>query len=98
MRIIIESDEKSTITTPTSSSEPSPPAVIETLDAGPPSEALMGAMTDPSASLMEGEGLSGGPPPEWLIEAIRGAAQLSAESVEISPGDTDAGSAPNGEA
>jgi hypothetical protein len=84
MRIIIESTEQGGVTIPVS--EPTPPAHVETIDGGAPSE-VAEALPTPT----EREGMDGGSPPKWLVEAIQGAAQPRTGSSGM---DTDAGSAP----
>lgn len=92
MRIIIESNEKEQLVSPVHASTESAP--MEAMDGGPPSETLIQAIaqTLPVAtdSVEEQGGASAGPPPEWLVNAIPGAASPVQAILES----TDAGAAP----
>lgn len=92
MRIIIESTEPGGVTP--SLYAPTPPAQLETMDGGAPSETLIHAIAETLPTSTEREGMDGGSPPEWLVEAIQSAAQ---SRPEVSGMDTDAGSAPSSE-
>jgi hypothetical protein len=92
MRIIIESTEQAGVTTPIY--EPTPPAHVETMDGGAPSETLIHAIAEALPTPAEREGMDGGSPPEWLVEAIQSAAQPRPEGSGM---DTDAGNAPSSE-
>lgn len=92
MRIIIEPAEQGRTATP--SYEPTHPVHVETVDGGAPSHTLTQTVEEtlPLPMAMEREGMSAGPPPEWLLKAIQGSAQPSTAGSGM---DTDAGSAPN---
>jgi hypothetical protein len=92
MRIIIESAEQAGVATPIYA--PAPPAQIETMDGGAPSETLIDAIAETLPASTEREGMDGGSPPEWLVEAVQGTTQPRIEGSGV---DTDAGGAPNSE-
>lgn len=95
MRIMIESTEQGGVMPPPYT--PTPPAHVETMDGGVPSETLLHAVAEalPMSTEREGiEGIDGGSPPEWLVEAIQKTSRPSAASSGM---DIDAGSAPTNE-
>ena len=72
MRIIIESDEQTSVKTYFSNS--TPPAQVDALDGGSPPESLIQSIGEAIFAPMERqgkEGMEGGSPPEWLVEAIQ---------------------------
>ncbi len=92
MRIMIESTEQGGVMPPPYT--PTPPAYVETMDGGIPSETLLHAVAEALPMSTEREGIDGGSPPEWLIEAIQITSRPSAASSGM---DIDAGSAPTNE-
>ena len=73
MRIIIESDEQASVKTYFSNT--TPPAQVEAIDGGSPSESLLQTIGESIPAPMEKqgrEGMEGGSPPEWLVEAVEG--------------------------
>lgn len=95
MRIIIESNDSTSAAT-ASLVSPST-AAPEAADAGAPSGQLADTSTDftYTSATPGGNGLDGGTPPQWLLDAIE-------EATLASPADeagsaTDAGGAPTGE-
>jgi hypothetical protein len=93
MRITIESNEREGVV-------PSVPVsteftLMETIDGGSPSEALIQAIAEvlpiPTGGVEVREGIAAGPPPEWLVKAIQSAIPPSVQAVV---GDNDAGAAP----
>lgn len=92
MRIIIESNEPEGV--PTSIRGLTEPAPMEVMDGGPPSEALVQAISQaqlaPSDVTEAREGIDAGQPPEWLITAI----QQATTGMSVATADSDAGAAP----
>lgn len=92
MRITIETTEQAGLATPIH--EPKSPPSVETMDGGIPSEALVHAIAESLPATTESRGMNAGSPPEWLVQAIQGTAQLNTTGSDM---DTDAGSAPSSE-
>lgn len=93
MRIIIEASEQAGLAT--ASHQVTPPGVVETIDGGAPSAALLQAVAEALPLAAEGEGANGGAPPDWLFKAIEGMAQANpAGSLSA---DNDGGRAPGSE-
>jgi hypothetical protein len=75
MRLIIETDEKTTTASAPISTEPSRGDAI---DGGAPAASLFQSVTGTATSRTEsgnfGDGIDGGKPPEFLVQALKSAA------------------------
>lgn len=81
MRIIIESDEETSVKTYVSNSTPS--AQGEAIDGGSPPESLVQSIGESISAPMERdarEGMQGGSPAEWLVDAVQEAASSQMQS------------------
>jgi hypothetical protein len=93
MRIVIESSEIES--SAIAAQGPTPPAPFGALSGGAPAEPLAGVSPTPAlgAEASAVDATNAGPPPEWLLQAIR---DSHAPSEGAAPAATNAGPAPAG--
>ena len=99
MRIIIESDDHEPIRSggqsPTPAATPAHAGEEAVMNGGSPSDALLTELSSTGSSTdfdRVRQGLAGGEPPEWLVEALQHSAQ--GHTPRGTAADTDGGGAP----